>query len=238
MFAVLRSTGTARALRAPPTRTQVLVFNRVMQLRSHRLAAVLFLWACLAAVGVCLEPETAMAIEEPRFQTLTEDGDFSLRRYAPMIIAETEVPGSLDRASSTGFRRIAGYIFGDNRAAPDTPAAPHAAEKIAMTAPVTTVPAGTGWRVNFVMPAEYTMSTLPRPNDASVRLKELPAGSMAVIRFSGLVDVDKIAAKTALLREWMAKRHLEAAGEARLARYNPPWTLPFLRRNEILIPYR
>lgn len=203
------------------------------------------LWVCLAVVGACLEPETALAIEEPRFQTLTEDGDFSLRRYAPMIIAETEVAGSLERASSTGFRRIAAYIFGDNHAPSDTHAAsgnhtaePHASEKISMTAPVTTVAADGGWRVNFVMPAEYTMSTLPRPNDANVRLQEVPAGSMAVIRFSGLVDVDKIAAKTALLRGWMASRHLEAAGEARLARYNPPWTLPFFRRNEILIPCR
>ena len=188
-----------------------------------------------------------MAIEEPRYHLVDQDGEFSLRTYAPVIVAETEVDGTLGGASSTGFRRLAGYIFGGNRSAqgdvsekiPMTaPVSAQAKTKIAMTAPVTTQQRGTGWTVNFTMPAQYTMATLPIPDDDRVKLREIPALSAAVIRFSGRVDESKIATKTALLREWMGGHGLLAADDARLARYNPPWTLPFLRRNEILIPCR
>lgn len=186
-----------------------------------------------------------MATEEPRYQQLEQDGDFSLRKYAPVIIAETEVDGSLDQASSTGFRRLAAYIFGDNHSStvhsaenakmPPSPA-PVARMKIAMTAPVTTQRQEAGWTVNFSMPTQYSLASLPIPDDGRIRLREVPELTVAVIRFSGLVYESKIAAKTALLRNWMAAHGVAADGDARLARYNPPWTLPFLRRNEILIP--
>lgn len=188
-----------------------------------------------------------MAIEEPRYHQLKQDGDFSLRQYAPVIIAETEVDGTLDQASSTGFRRLAAYIFGDNhlptvhsadRARTPAPAAPEAKNKIAMTAPVTTQQQGAGWTINFSMPAQYSLGGLPIPDDGRIKLREVPELTVAVIQFSGWVDESKIAAKTALLRDWMAAHGIAADGDARLARYNPPWTLPFLRRNEIQIPCR
>lgn len=196
------------------------------------------------ALGLTLSPVPAMAIEEPSYQQIEQDGDFSLRQYAAVIVAETEVDGTLDQASSAGFRRLAGYIFGANHPAvgsssnKDRPVTSEATTRIAMTAPVTTYRHGAGWTVNFTMPAQYTAMSLPIPDDGRVKLREIPELTAAVIRFSGWVNESKIAARTQQLRDWMAVHGLTAEGDARLARYNPPWTLPFMRRNEILIPCR
>jgi hypothetical protein len=186
-----------------------------------------------------------MATEEPPYESLEKSGDVELRRYAPMILAETLVEGDLGRASSDGFRRIAAYIFGDNRTASGDPG-----EKIAMTAPVTMEPepqriemtapvtiegAGGSWRMSFVMPTGSTMATLPSPTDPRVTLREIPERTTAALTFSGLAREEKIARKTGELRAWLAGRGIEPTSPPRLARYNPPWTPPFLRRNEILV---
>jgi hypothetical protein len=205
--------------------------------RLKRLVTVTYLLLC---TGV------AMAIEEPAFEVIDKSGDFELRRYAPMIVAETWVPGSMREASGAGFRALADYIFGNNTArggestkirmtAPVT--VEPESEKIRMTAPVGMERAGERWRVHFVMPAEYTLETLPAPNNPAVSLREVPAGNYGVIRFSGLVSERKLAAKTAELMSWLDTRGIEPTGQPELARYNPPWTLPFLRRNEILVAY-
>jgi hypothetical protein len=94
------------------------------------------------------------------------------------------------------------------------------------------------WRVHFVMPSEYTLDTLPRPNNPAVTLREVPAHNYAVIRFSGLAGENKVAAKAVELKAWLEGRGIEPLGNPQLARYNPPWTLPFLRRNEVMIPYQ
>ena len=201
------------------------------------LAAVL-----LAAIG-----SDAMAIEEPGYETLVADEPYELRQYRPMIVAETFVEGDLSAASNAGFRRIADFIFGNNTSprgagekiemtAPVT-AAP-ASEKIAMTAPVTVEDTGGRWRVHFVMPSKYTIATLPRPNDPAVVIREVPAAKVAVIRFSGLAGESNVAGKTADLMRWIESRGLRASGTPQLARYNPPWTLPFMRRNEVLVEVR
>ncbi|MBC7779552.1 MAG: heme-binding protein [Proteobacteria bacterium] len=189
-----------------------------------------------------------MAIEEPKFELLEKDGAFELRRYAPMIVAETFVEGSLGEGSSAGFRAIAGYIFGANRSrnadsnekiamtvpvTMDTSAA-----KIAMTAPVTTERADGRWRMHFVMPAQYTMDTLPVPTDPAVKLREVGAQRIAVRVFSGFVTDDRVRQETVAVLDWMKQRGLEAAAPPQLARYNPPWSIPFLRRNEMLVPVR
>jgi hypothetical protein len=175
-------------------------------------------------------------------------GDFEVRRYAPMIVAETLVEGGMSGASNDGFRVIAGYIFGNNESvtkagsekiAMTAPVAMEpAAEKIAMTAPVTTEAAGGRYRMHFVMPSQYTMATLPRPKDDRVKLREVPPQRMAVVKFSGLAGEDKVKVKTDELLAWMKAEGLEAAGAPQLARYDPPWTLPFLRRNEVMVPLR
>jgi hypothetical protein len=197
----------------------------------------------------------AMATEEPKFEVVERSGVVELRQYAPMIVAETWVEGSLGEGSNAGFRKIAGYIFGRNRSrtaegsekiAMTVPVTmqPGAAQKIAMTAPVTTEAAaaageaGSRWRMHFVMPSKYTMATLPLPEDPAVTLREIPAQRVAVRTFSGFVTEDRVREETGLLLGWMKERGLEPSAPPQLARYNPPWSIPFLRRNEILVPYR
>lgn len=187
----------------------------------------------------------AMATEEPTFTLLEKSGDFELRLYAPMIVAETYVEGTLSDASNAGFRLIASYIFGANQsrqgAIPEKIAMTvpvtleQGAQKIAMTAPVLLENNLTRWRVHFVMPASYTLATLPVPSDPRVLLREIPAQKTAVMVFSGLANEDKVAEKTAALLVWIKASGFNVLSSPQLARYNPPWTLPFFRRNEILI---
>lgn len=201
-----------------------------------------------AGLGLLLVAGFVMAIEEPGFELIEKQGDFELRVYQPMIVAETRVAGSMDSASSAGFRLIAGYIFGKNTArsgdtekiSMTTPVTmTPAAEKIDMTSPVNVQATDDGlWRVHFVMPSEYTMDTLPTPDNPAVTLREVPQRHYAVIRFSGLAGGKKRAQKTAELVDWLDKKGLKANGPPELARYDPPWTLPFLRRNEVMIEYQ
>jgi hypothetical protein len=185
---------------------------------------------------------TAMAVEEPPYTVSLKDGDFEVREYPALVAAEVTVDGDLDQASNRGFRLLAAYIFGGNTRSQSIAmtapvvVAPTAGEKIAMTAPVVATPSGSGWVVQFIMPQNYNLETLPRPKDSRVQLKALPPQRVAVIRFSGLVYSGDFARRTAELQEFIAAHHLHAAGPALLARYNPPWTLWFLRRNEVMIP--
>jgi hypothetical protein len=188
---------------------------------------------------------TAMAIEEPKYTVLEKTIPFELRSYAPMILAEVQVDGDLDEASSQGFRLIAAYIFGQNRVSEKIAmTAPVAIEeqsvssKIAMTAPVNIEGNGGQWTVSFVMPSEYTMESIPKPLNSKVVLRQIPAVKRAVVQFSGFYNNEKIAERTVELEEWMKTKNLQATGAPKFARYNPPWTLPFLRRNEIMIDVR
>jgi hypothetical protein len=187
---------------------------------------------------------TAMATEEPKFTLLEKDQSFELRLYEPKILAEVVVNGTMREASSKGFKLIADFIFGNNIATSGKSEKismtapvliePHA-EKISMTAPVNVEQYGAGWKVNFVMPSQYTLETLPKPNNPVVKIKPIPAKKFAVIQFSGLVDEEKMAKKVNDLEQWISTKQLKVPGNAELARYNPPWTLPFLRRNEVMI---
>lgn len=192
-----------------------------------------------------------MAIEEPKYTVLEKSGDFELRAYAPMVIAETLVDGSLDEASSAGFKRIADYIFGNNTSqtgasekismtapvgiAPE--AVDKKSEKISMTAPVGMQKIAGQWRMYFVMPSRYTLATLPKPNNPAVNLREIPASRVAVLRFSGLAGEEKTAYKTNELLAWLKNKQITPISAPELARYNPPWILPFLRRNEVMVAY-
>jgi len=187
-----------------------------------------------------------MAIEEPKYTVLEKTPPFEVRSYAPMILAQTQVDGDLDEASSQGFRLIAAYIFGQNQVsekiAMTAPVAIEGQEnksaKIAMTAPVNIEANAGQWAVSFVMPSEYTMETLPKPLNPKVQLIPIPAIKRAVITFSGFYNERKVADKTLELEEWIKSKNLLAAGAPKFARYNPPWTLPFMRRNEIMIDLR
>lgn len=191
-----------------------------------------------------LLPGIAMATEEPKFTLLEKDQSYELRVYAQRIIAEVEVDGDMSEASGKGFRLIADFIFGNNTAqsgtrekiSMTTPVAINpAVEKIVMTAPVGIQQSKKGWSVSFVMPSKYTLDTLPKPNNQQVKIKLIPAQKFAVISFSGLVDEDKMYVKSVELNQWITQKNLKVLGTPQLARYNPPWTLPFLRRNELMV---
>lgn len=187
----------------------------------------------------------AMATETPKYQSIFQSGDFEIRQYEPRIIAEVSATGNLDAASSEGFRTLAAFIFGDNRVVSEQslPQITPEKSKIAMTAPVTIEPSTHGkafttsreWRVEFTMPSQYTMASLPQPNNASIRIKEIPNRTYAVVRYSGMNTERRINDETLRLFDWVKTQNLEMTGVPELARYNPPWTLPILRRNEILV---
>ena len=181
--------------------------------------------------------------ESPTYQVIGTAGEVEIRQYAPRIAAQTIVEGAEEAARSAGFRKVAAYIFGENRTRADiamtAPVVQSTARStdIAMTAPVVAQAAGEGkWAIRFFMPAQFTMATLPEPLDASVMLVSVPAETMAVTRFSGSRSAAAMADGRARLRQALVGGAWTMAGEPVDWFYDPPWTLPFLRRNEVAVP--
>ena len=172
-----------------------------------------------------LATSTAMAIEEPAFRLVERDGAFELREYAPHAVAETRVEASFTDAGNTAFQRLFRYISGNNVVQ----------QKIAMTAPVTQVDAGDGYRVAFTLPASYTLETAPIPLDRTIEVRVVPAQLVATWRYSGRWTESNYREHEAALRAAIAARNLKVTGEPVLARYNPPFMPSFLRRNEVMI---
>ncbi len=196
------------------------------------------------ALLIFLIPVMAMAIEEPDYQVVGQYDDFELRLYAPYIVAEVDVQGEFDQSDNNAFRILAGYIFGDNAAsekmamtAPVESTRTAKGEKMAMTAPVTATAASDDGRTTyaFVMERKYTLQTLPVPNDSRIRIRSMPERTMAVHRYSGRWTEDKYLQKEEALRSALAARGAQTVGDPVLARYNSPFSLPFLRRNEVMI---
>lgn len=160
---------------------------------------------------------------EPAYQVQLQDGPFEIRTYPEVWVAETTVAGDYSDASSIGFRRLAAYIFGQN----------DRQEKIAMTAPVLQESGGADWRMTFVMPEGYRQATLPSPLDGSVSFKAVPPRKIAVMRYTGSLNEVAIAAHSQKLIDWLGKQGLRPISPTRSAAYDPPWTIPMLRRNEI-----
>jgi hypothetical protein len=187
-----------------------------------------------------------MAIEEPGFRLLEQDSEFELRMYAPYLVAETRVEAAFESAGSVAFQRLFQYISGNNvtrqkiaMTAPVTQSRSESrGEKMAMTAPVTQIATDTGYTVAFIVPATYTLDTVPQPRDARVEIRAVPAQLVACWRSSGRWTEGNFREAESRLRAQMAKRDLEASGEPILARYSPPFMPPFLRRNEVLIPVK
>jgi effector-binding domain-containing protein len=195
----------------------------------------------LATLVIILGAMDARAIEEATYKILKKDNNFEIRDYAPHVLAETVVEGDLEEAGNKAFRTLFRYISGDNRSR----------EKVAMTAPVSqkrrgeeikmTVPVGQQrvqekWAVSFMMPASYTLETLPEPEDPKITLRQVPARRMAAVRYSGFWSEKNYLRYKLELESWIHEQGLSIAGDPIWARYNPPFTPWFLRRNEILIP--
>ena len=164
-------------------------------------------------------------VEQPKYAVVSQDGAIEVRAYQPMMVAEVLVEGPQRMAIRQGFRVLANYIFGGNQPQ----------KKVSMTAPVQQQETKQGWYVRFVMPVSYTMVTLPKPNDPQIQLRAIPQSQYVVIRFSGTASPDQLQQQTQKLQGYVQKHALKTKGLRTYAFYDPPWTLPFLRRNEIML---
>jgi DNA gyrase inhibitor GyrI len=184
--------------------------------------------AGLAAVGAAAAYAQYRQTEQPGYKLVRADEDFELRDYPALVVAEVSNAGTRESASGASFRRLAAYIFAQDR--------PEGGEKIAMTAPVLQDEPKPGqWRMRFVMPSHYTLDTLP-PAPADITLTETPARRMAAVRFSGNGSGRDLALMEARLRDWMREARLMPTGEAEFAFYDAPMVPGALRRNEVMIP--
>lgn len=177
---------------------------------------------------------------EAGYTVIEQHGDIEIRQYAPMLMAETLVQADYSDSGSIGFKRLAGFIFGNNRSREKIAmTAPvyrqQEGEKIAMTAPVLQQESAGGWRMAFVMPAEYTPESLPLPLDPLIEIRQVTGKKVAVIRYSGSLSADIIQQKAEALSQWLTQQGIKMLSPARSAAYDPPWTIPALRRNEVHI---
>lgn len=195
----------------------------------------------LAAGLIAITGGCATSVEQARYQIRSKDGKFEIRDYASHVVAETVVDGTMEDAGNKAFRKLFGYISGRNRSqakiAMTAPVVQGASgEKIAMTAPVGQQRKEAGWAVSFTMPASYSLETLPAPTDPKVVLRQVPATRMAAVRYSGTWSTKRYRRYERELKAWIEDAKCRRLGEPVWARYNPPFTPWFLRRNEVLIP--
>lgn len=183
-----------------------------------------------------------MAYEEPRFDPVGAYDGFELRRYAPMVVAETDMPGGREAGGNAAFRRLFDYIAGNNRAAQKIEMTVPvvmgtASQKIEMTVPVLTQPgSGNPPTMQFVLPSRFTLDSAPQPVDPALRLRQLPQQWLAVRRYSGRTTEDNFREEAEALLKALPPAGLVAVGPAQMAVYNGPFTPWFLRRNEALVP--
>ena len=191
-----------------------------MSSRSWIVVAVLLLIFGFSLVGPVMSK-----VEEPGYVVEVSDANIEIRYYDSMILAEVKVDGDRKEAIRDGFRVIADYIFGNNSSS----------QKIAMTAPVQQQKAKDGWRVSFVMPSEHSLTSLPKPSRDNLWVREIPSAKYVVIRFSGTSTQANLKKHEAVLLDYVTAHRLKVLGSIKYAFYNPPWTLPFLRRNELML---
>lgn len=195
--------------------------------------------AITLAAGLSAPAEAQMynGNETPAYTVETTEGAVEVRNYPPHIAAEVTVSGSRDAAINAGFRVLAGYIFGGNEAqakvAMTTPVTQAPSEKIAMTTPVTQVESDQGWTVQFMMPSEYTLDTLPKPKDSRIRFVTTDPVRMVALRFSGVPTTAALAKRTEELRLWATAKGLTLTGAPQFMFYDPPFRMPWNRRNEV-----
>ena len=215
---------------------------------------ILTIIGALLLGGILIGPVMS-DVEIPNYEVIQTNGNIEIRQYQPMIIAEVEVTGKREDASSDGFRLLADYIFGNNTIQQDiamtAPVQQQKNQKIAMTAPVQqqkqsqkiamTAPVqqqsdnGEVWSVSFVMPSEFTIDYLPEPNNEQVMLKEIPAKQFVAIRFPGTSSESNVGKHEEQLMDYVEQNDIDVIGSPKYAFYNPPWTIPPLRRNEVMI---
>lgn len=200
----------------------------------------LALAAAAAVSSACTVVGVRDGTEEPAYEVVGLVNGAEVRRYGPRLAAEVTVGGDEVAARSEGFSPLARFIFGANeggaKVAMTAPVAQAPAEKIAMTIPVVQGRANGGeWTIRFFMPSQYTEETLPRPKDERVRIITVPGETYAVLRFRGSTGPDAVAAQKQRLMAALATGPWAAAAEPEAWFYDPPWTIPNLRRNEVVV---
>ena len=188
-------------------------------------------------------PLLSHAIQEPDFEVIKKFDNIELRQYAPYVVAEVVLNATADEAGNQAFPILAGYIFGKNKGekklamtAPVTQTA--APVRLDMTAPVTQAAVAGGMLVQFVLPKGVTLATAPEPIDPRVNLRLVPAATWAVIRYSGTWSQANYQEHLHQLKTALETAGVATQGEPVLARYNPPFTPWFMRRNEIWLALR
>lgn len=179
-------------------------------------------------------------VKEPKFTILERKDGYEIREYSPYIEARVKVSGSYRDAQNGGFRILAEYIFGGNTSKTSVsmtaPVVEQRSESISMTAPVAEELIGTDERiVSFIMPEKYTLATLPTPNDSRIEIIQVPTHKSAVLRYTWNATAGRVEKKKLQLLSYLKRDGLISVGTPRGARYNPPWTIPFMLRNEILV---
>ena len=190
-------------------------------------------------------------IGEPSYSVELKDGNVEIRRYEGFALAETTAQAPFRQATGRSFSSLFRYISGNNRSRQTDAADIPRSEKIAMTAPVLLEPTGArdggealdraeidGWTMAFILPDEYTLDNAPRPASARVDIRDVESRRVASIRFSGRFTVRNGETHRAKLSDWLESHDLEHRGDWKLAGYDPPFTLPLLRRNEVLVTLR
>lgn len=178
--------------------------------------------------------------EEASYTLLYEENNFQIRLYDQSLVAQTQTTGGYKESGNEAFRHLAGYIFGRNQTQKnlemETPVLEKSQyEKIAMTVPVYQQEDSNHWTMTFVLPSKYTLETIPKPLDENIEIKMLPARKVATIRYTGRINLKKIEDNTVKLQSWLELKDYTPNSKAYSAAYDPPWTIPFLRRNEIHI---
>jgi SOUL heme-binding protein len=186
---------------------------------------MLLIIAGVVVIGAAAWGPIMSNVEQAKYKVLSKYGAFEIREYEPHIVAKVSVEGEREYAINTGFKMIADYIFGNNKEN----------IKVDMTTPVMQQQNSEKWNVQFVMPEQHSLGTLPTPNNDSVKLQEIGIKTYGVIRFSGIIDQNTIKYNTDELHGFLKSEKLISQAPAIYAFYNPPWTLPFLRRNEVML---
>ena len=199
---------------------------------------IIILIVATILVGALATGPIMSNVETPSYKVIQSKGKIEIREFDPMVIAEVQLVGRRKDAISSGFKLLADYIFGNNisRENVNTTATIQrpASEKIAMTAPVQQQLANNSWLVSFVMPSEYNLEDLPNPKNIEVKLKNVPVKRFVTIQFSGTSSDENLAKHKKLLVEFIETNSISVTGTPKYAFYNPPWTLPLMRRNEVM----
>lgn len=200
---------------------------------------MIILIVVIVLVGLVLWGPIMSQVEQAKYKVIESYGNIEVRDYPAMIIAEVEVSGNRDESINQGFKIIADYIFGNNiiqKEVENKSEVPQKfSEKIAMTAPVMQQNYKKSWKIRFVMPSSYTLQTLPKPNNPKVILKKVENKKYITIKFSGLASEETLKENLSILNNFIKSHNLRVLSSEVYAFFNPPWTLPPLRRNEIMI---